>query len=308
MKLGRIAVVGRGKVGTALASALKSALKQAAASKGRAREAGRKARGKAPLVTLIPGRGLRKLRADTVIIAIPDASLAHIALSLSEKGALVAGQLRRGPVVLHVSGLRDAGALAVLHEAGFAVGAMHPLVSFADRRRPPPLAGATLAVSGDGPARDAGEALAQLLGMNALLRPKRRPLQGAAYHAAAALLANGAAALAADASAILATLGVPPRARERALGALLGSVAHNVGAVGLPQALTGPIVRGDASAVALHLRALSPASREAYAQVGRRILPVAIRAGLPRAPAKAIEALLDASTVPSRARRPSRSR
>jgi predicted short-subunit dehydrogenase-like oxidoreductase (DUF2520 family) len=297
LKLGRIAVVGRGKVGSALAAALREALR---AQPGRKRP-----RTKPPEVTLVPGRGLRKLRADTVIVAIPDASLAHLSLALSEKDALVASQLRRHPVVLHVSGLRDASALSPLHEAGFAVGAMHPLVSFADRRRPPPLTGTTLVVSGDRQAVEAAEVLAHLLGMVALIRPKRRPLSGPAYHAAAALLANGAVALAAEASAILAVLGVPPRARERALGGLLSSVAHNVGAVGLPQALTGPIVRGDASAVALHLRALSPASREAYAQVGQRILPVAVRAGLPRAPAKAIEALLlDASpSPPSRTRR-----
>jgi len=76
------------------------------------------------------------------------------------------------------------------------------------------------------------------------------------YHAAAGLLANGAAALAGAASELLENSGVSPRPAARMLGALLGSVADNVSRLGLPAALTGPVRRGDARAVARHLEVI----------------------------------------------------
>lgn len=270
-KLGKVAILGRGKVGRALAERLRPAL-------------GRD-------LALVRGRGRAPLRADTVLLAVPDGSLAHVALSLAEPGALVKAKLRRAPVVLHLSGLRDAAVLAPLQARGLGVGAMHPLVSFADRERSPVLEGATLVTSGKRPARAAAARLAAILGMRVIARPTAA-LQGPRYHAAAALLANGAVALAAESSKILEGLGVPRRARERALAGLLRSVAENLDAVGLPKALTGPVVRGDVSAVALHLAALEPRERAAYTDVTQHILSVAIDGGLAALPARAIAALL----------------
>lgn len=270
-KLGKVAIIGRGKVGRALAAQLKPKL-------------GRD-------VSLVRGRGRAPLRADTVLLAVPDGSLAHVALTLAEPKVLARGKLRRAPVVLHLSGLRDAAVLAPLERSGVSIGAMHPLVSFADRKHPPKLDGATLVISGKRPARLAAARLAALLSMRVIARPTQA-LQGPRYHAAAALLANGAVALAVESSRVLEGLGVPRRARERALARLLRSVADNVEQVGLPQALTGPVVRGDASAVALHLSALEPRERVAYADVTERILAVAIESGLSAAPAEAIAKLL----------------
>lgn len=275
-KLGKVAIIGRGKVGRALAEKLRPLL-------------GRD-------LSLVRGRGRAPLRADTVLLAVPDGSLAHVALTLADpslltKALLTKGKLRRAPVVLHLSGLRDAAVLAPLEASGVVIGAMHPLVSFADRKHPPKLVGATVVISGKRPARLAAERLAVLLSMRVIARPTGA-LQGPRYHAAAALLANGAVALATESSRVLEGLGVPRRARERALAGLLRSVADNVEHVGLPKALTGPVVRGDASAVALHLSALAPKERAAYVDVTARILAVAIEGGLAPAPARAIAALL----------------
>lgn len=288
MTLGRVVIVGRGRVGRALFVRLREAL-----------EAERSAD---EVVDLVRARGLSKLCADTVVLAVPDASLGPIALVLAADGAL-APVGRKPPVVLHVSGIRDASVLAPLGEAGASVGAMHPLVSFARATQPPKLAGSAFAVAGDLAARRRAVALARRLGATPVTGRAGSALQGAAYHAAAALLANGAAALAADASAILAALGVGRRARARALAGLLRSVADNVAAVGTPGALTGPIVRGDASAVALHLAALSRSQRAAYVAAARLVLPVAVEAGLPAPAARTIRALLDRADAPGRPRR-----
>ena len=65
------------------------------------------------------------------------------------------------------------------------------------------------------------------------------------YHAAAGLVANGAAALAAVGVELLVVSGVPRKEAPKMLGPLLRSVAENVEALGFPDALTGPIRRGD---------------------------------------------------------------
>jgi hypothetical protein len=90
-----------------------------------------------------------------------------------------------------------------------------------------------------------------------------RPEGLARYHAAAALAANHTLALLEAAVALLIGEGVPRREAEAALGNLLASAAHNVVRLGLPQALTGPIARGEAAVVARHLAALSPEAHEA---------------------------------------------
>lgn len=164
---------------------------------------------------------------------------------------------------------------------------MHPLFSFATPRSST-LAGATAVIAGDARAVRASRGLAHALG----LVPVVLALHGARYHAAAALVANGSAALAAIAVDSLVAQGMDRRLAERAISALLRSVAENVGAVGLPRALTGPIVRGDAAAVARHRRALTPRERRAYDAIAPAILSVALEAGLPTARARAIRAAL----------------
>ena len=87
-------------------------------------------------------------------------------------------------------------------------------------------------------------------------RPVRAQVHGPAYHAAAALGANGAAALAAVAVRVLEAQGMTRRDAERAMGALLRTVGENVETVGVPTALSGPVIRGDAGTVRRHREAL----------------------------------------------------
>jgi predicted short-subunit dehydrogenase-like oxidoreductase (DUF2520 family) len=78
-----------------------------------------------------------------------------------------------------------------------------------------------------------------------------------AYHAAAGLVANGAAALAAGGAALLGRAGVDGATAAAMLGPLLRSVAENVERLGLPEALTGPVRRGDVAGVGKHLETLA---------------------------------------------------
>ncbi|MCA9531400.1 MAG: DUF2520 domain-containing protein, partial [Myxococcales bacterium] len=122
-------------------------------------------------------------------------------------------------------------------------------------------------------------------------------IPGPAYHAAAALVANGTAGLAYAGVETLLRLGVERREAEAALGALLRTVAGHIERLGLPAALTGPVVRGDADTVAAHRAALArsaPEALPAYDAIVPTILRCAREAGLGDAQCEAIEAALRA--------------
>lgn len=237
----RVAIYGRGKVGLALARAL--------------REAGVE-------VSLRPGRASPKaaLDARTIsILAVPDAHLAALASRLTPF-------VSRSSVVLHCAGALDARVLSACAERGAAVAGFHPLVSFASRHKLTSLEGVVFVATGDAKATRAAKRIAAKVSARCVVQP----ILGPAYHAAAALLANGGAALAFSALGILTELGMSEADAARGLSGLLQSVAFNIKAVGLPLALTGPVARGDTATVARHLRALralSPARAREYRAV-----------------------------------------
>jgi predicted short-subunit dehydrogenase-like oxidoreductase (DUF2520 family) len=109
------------------------------------------------------------------------------------------------------------------------------------------------------------------------------PIHGAVYHALVAMVANGTVGLANAAVPALARLGLERRDAEHAIGALLKTVAANVESLGVPKALTGPMARGDAAAIAAHRTALQQADLDAagaYDAIAPLILRCAIDAGL----------------------------
>lgn len=271
-------IVGRGKVGRAL----RVALMRAGAE-----------------VTLVAGRQVMPRdvsAARVVVLALPDAAIA----SCAER---IAGGLTRGAVVLHCAGRLGVEPLAACAVAGAATGVMHPLVSFASTRVPPPLAGATFVIAGDARAVRAARALTTQLGAVPLVAA----LHGAAYHAAAALLAGGAVALTAHAIEVLVALGLQRTAARRALAGLLGSVAANLSRLDAPEALTGPVARGDAATITAHraaLRAVLPEARVVYDAIAPAVLCVAVSAGLDAQKAAAVRAALSETSQRTTRRRP----
>jgi predicted short-subunit dehydrogenase-like oxidoreductase (DUF2520 family) len=126
------------------------------------------------------------------------------------------------------------------------------MIAFAGR--PPRLFGALFAIEGDAIGRRTARALcAQMGGVAVELDAAQLPT----YHAACVLASNHVLGLVAIGRDLLAGLGVDAGLAERGLGALFGGVAENLAALGLPAALTGPIARGDVSAVERHLGALA---------------------------------------------------
>lgn len=221
-----VVIVGRGKVGRTLARALRD-------------------------VRLVSGRS-RQFDGEVFVLAVPDAAITQVASRLAASLASHSLASRRRTVVVHCAGRLDATPLAACAAMGAHVGVLHPLASFADAKRPPSLVGATLVVAGDVHVVRAARRIARALASHVLVAP----IHGAAYHAAAAMVAAGGASVVSAAAGVLAAHGVSRAEAERALAGLLATVAQNVASLGASRALTGPVARGDEATIEAHRRAL----------------------------------------------------
>jgi len=252
----KVFILGAGKVGRALAAALKAK--------------------KVPVKLRAAREGVPTMRidADIIVLALRDRQLGIVAADLASSGVVP-----RNAVVVHNAGALPAEALAPLRGVCAGIAQMHPMISFASRTFFPTLDRGHVHVKGDKKAEAHARALAKKIGMT----PRTfASLDTTAYHAAAGLVANGAAALAAIGEELLVVAGVPRRDAPKMLGPLLRSVAENVEALGFPEALTGPVRRGDAGAIGRQIDLLSeklPSAVGLFIAAGEAQLPLARKIG-----------------------------
>jgi len=259
-------ILGAGKVGRGLAAALKKA--------------------GVPVTLRAARKGLpaKPIEAGILVLAVRDRALAELVETLRAK-RLVAPKT----AVVHCAGALDATPLEPLRDLCAGVAQMHPMISFASTTFFPTLARGNLHVQGDPVAVRRAKALGKKLGMTPRTFPGLDPV---GYHAAAGLVANGAAALAAQGLTVLMAAGVPEEDAPKLLGPLLRSVAENVEKLGFPAALTGPVRRGDRAAIARAHEVLAARAREAiplYLAAVRAQLPLA--RALAEAPPEAFDGI-----------------
>jgi len=221
---------------------------------------------------------------DAIVIAVPDRAVAEVAERLASL------DLHPSIPILHTSGSRSTEVLRPLARRGHSVGSMHPLAAIADPvDGADRLAGATWGVEGGGAAEALAERIVLACGGRAVrIAPGGKP----AYHAAAVFASNYAVALLGVAERLMEQAGVEAEAARTALAALAAGAVENVAARGPAAALTGPIVRGDAETVALHLARLSADERALYCLLGREALRLARMGGMDAAAADRIGTLL----------------
>jgi predicted short-subunit dehydrogenase-like oxidoreductase (DUF2520 family) len=205
-----------------------------------------------------------------LLVAVPDRVIEPLAVRLAAR------PWPAGSVALHLSGSVEVSALDALAAAGLATGGLHPLKSFVDPEHDAAtLAGTILAIEGAPAALAAAGDLAARLGARPLrLPPGARP----AWHAAATHACNHLVALLDQALDLMERAGLPRDEARAALLPLLTGTLGNLAAHPPGQALTGPVVRGDAGAVAAHLRALSglaPDVGAAYRALATRAVTLA---------------------------------
>ena len=263
-----VGIVGPGRAGIALAVALRKAGVRVLGLHGRRRKK------LPPGLRLSTGALPAWLRsADVILLAVQDDELRGLVAELSGPGVL-----RRGQIVLHLSGVRDSGVLNPLRRAGVVTGGLHPLMT-AMGDAPVDAANlslATFALEGSPRALRAGKSLAAAIrAATVRLRPGARAL----YHAGAVFAANYVVTMMATAEDLLVRAGYTRRGARNALVPLSGAALVNVARSGPLLALTGPIVRGDAETVGLNLRSMRPAERDLYRCAGEVTLALARKSG-----------------------------
>ena len=205
----RVQLVGRGRVGAALAHAL------AGSGLDVLPLAGRGADGVGP-----DGRPV-----DVVLLAVPDTAIAE-----------AAARIAPGPVVGHCSGANGLDALQP-HPAF----SLHPLLTVLGAGTSFSGAHAAIDASDEG-ALAAAQRLADALGLRTF---RVHEADRAAYHAAASIASNFLVALEGFAEQLADGAGVP----RDALRPLAEAALRNWGEHGAEAALTGPIARGDEDTV-----------------------------------------------------------
>lgn len=259
----RVALIGAGRVGSAIAHLLRASgsdivsVTSRSSAEGAAVHLGSRA---FSLEHLPP--------ADLYLIATPDQAIEPVAQVLAQRVLAPA-------VVVHVSGVSGTAPLAGVAAAGAHVAALHPVqacpdVETAIRRLPGSAWGVTAA---EDVAAWADELIRERLGGVPIRVPEE---VRARWHAAAVMTSNGIAALLAFAEELVISAGIDdPMTALAPLAAGTVTNAHEGG--GGAATLTGPVVRGEVATVERHLAGLAadPHLADAYRVVGRMILRAA---------------------------------
>jgi predicted short-subunit dehydrogenase-like oxidoreductase (DUF2520 family) len=266
----RVAIVGAGKLGTALALALRAAgysidliiARGRGASLKRAQRLAEQVRGRA-------ATELSSTRAQLIWFCVPDSEISRAAKSLSAKVEW------KGRVALHSSGAMGSEELGFLRSRGASVASVHPLMTFVQGSRPS-LAGVPFAIEGDEAALRLARRVIRDLGGRAY--PIRRA-DKAAYHAWGTFASPLLTALLAATEQVATLTGVSRTAARHRMIPILQQTLANYAALGPEKGFSGPIIRGDVDTVKRHLQVLrkDKALRDAYvalAHAALRYLPV----------------------------------
>ena len=263
----KVGIISAGRVGTALGVALERADHVVVACSAISNSSRRMAERRLPDTPVLPVPDVA-VSAELLLLAVPDSELAGLI-----NGLAATGSVRRGTIVVHTSGANGIGILAPLTAQGCLPLAIHPAMTFTGSDEDVIRLGETC--FGITAADEIGYAIAQSLVLEIGGEPFRvREDARTLYHAALAHASNHIVTVVADAlDALRAALSgqellgqeligdAPGGLAERIIGPLARAALENTLQRG-QAALTGPVARGDAEAVAGHLVALAEVNSE----------------------------------------------
>lgn len=267
----KIGFIGAGTVGTALAFRLKARGYQIAAVFSRTPASSQR------FASLIDGSQACTTsqdvadKADLVFITTPDDAIADVVSRV---------KWRKGQGIAHCSGADSVDILEPARKIGALVGTFHPLQTFASISYAiENIPGSTFALEGSGEILNKLQEMAASLGGNwILLKAEDKVL----YHASAVIACNYFVTLVKLSTDLWQTFGLSSNVAIKALTPLLKGTLANLNNVGLPNALTGPIARGDLGTVKKHLVAMerkAPAMVSTYRELGLQTIYVALAKG-----------------------------
>jgi predicted short-subunit dehydrogenase-like oxidoreductase (DUF2520 family) len=266
----KVALVGCGRVGTAIALGLKRAGYSIVAVQDTSPSAERRARRLLLPRPLTPNP--QPLTPDLVLLATPDSRIVPAWQGLTR--TLVPGQ-----AIVHFSGALSSRVFSNAEPRRITALALHPVMTFSGQRRIDSFAGTYFTLEGNPEAIALGHRLVRALGGKAIvLRARGKPL----FHAACVMVSNLIVALIDAGLETCASAGIKPRQSARVLEPLINRTLGNIRRSGTGPALTGPVVRGDVATVRCHIAALRRSNPELvplYLELSRRALSLARRKG-----------------------------
>ena len=282
-----VGVVGVGRAGGVLAAALDRAGHRVVAAHAVSELSRLRVESMLPQATVMDVVAVVD-RVDLVLLTVPDDVLPGLIASLA-----AGGHLRPGQILVHASGRYGVAVCEPATRCGAIPLALHPVMTLTgtslDLDR---LAGCPFGVTSDPAVRPMAEALVVEMGGEPVwVDETNRGL----YHAALANASNHLVALTVQSMDLLSAAGVADPGTL--LRPLMTASLDNALQRG-DEALTGPVMRGDARTVAEHLRVLNELSahtRDSYQVLARLTADRAIAAGL--LTAQRAEALLDVLTA-----------
>ncbi|MBC2714414.1 MAG: DUF2520 domain-containing protein [Desulfobacteraceae bacterium] len=261
MKLS-FSIIGCGKVGSALGKQLAEAGYRPVGFSSRRMISARQAAEFAG----VPDRCFEKIweaakDADLVFITTPDDAIKETCRTISKNNGFT-----ENAVVFHCSGALSSIELASVKscnaKSGVMTGSMHPLQSFAseDPGKPGnPFDNIMMAIEGDPGAVEKAREIAKDLGAQPFtIRTDGKIL----YHAAAVVASNYLVTLMDLSIKLMAASGVLQSEAFDILKPLIQGTLANIESTGIPDALTGPIARGDVGIVEKHVQAIRSLSDE----------------------------------------------
>jgi predicted short-subunit dehydrogenase-like oxidoreductase (DUF2520 family) len=225
--------------------------------------------------------------ADLIWICVPDRNIALVARRMASRGPSARLQPSRkkwqGKIVVHSSGSLTSDELDLLRQCGSAVASVHPLMTFVPDSLPS-LRGVPFGIEGDPVALRAARKLLQRLGARIFRVAKENK---AVYHAWGTLLSPLFLSFLVATENVACQAGLSARDARTNMLPILQQTLENYVALGPAEAFSGPIARGDLETVSRHLQALRtiPRARDVYVALARsavRHLPVRNRLKLTR--------------------------
>jgi predicted short-subunit dehydrogenase-like oxidoreductase (DUF2520 family) len=244
-----LAIIGCGKVGTAMGKLLGRAGYPISGVVTSRLETARKAADEMGADTYSDRSWDVSPGGEVVFITTPDDLIASTCRKIAERRGF-----HKNAVVIHCSGALSSRILDPAKSCGALVATLHPLQSFASVEQALGLVpGSFCTIEGDQEALPVvREIVADIGGVPLEITAERKTL----YHAAAVAASNYFVAVMGLAVELNKAAGLPDELACDALLPLVRGTLSNISVQGIPDALTGPIARGDVATVSAHIEAI----------------------------------------------------
>ncbi len=209
---------------------------------------------------------------DIVFITTNDDSILEVARDLAKQKAVNSRHS-----IIHCSGSLDLTVLNPVKELGADVISIHPLQACASVEKAiRAIPGSVFSIEGGEKERLLGRGLVEALdGQYFYIEGQNKVL----YHAAAVMASNYLVVLLDLSRQMMTEAGMPQEKFYDSILPLVEGTLQNIRQLDIPQALTGPVARGDISTIKDHVVALKkylPDSYDAYRELTKKAVPLAL--------------------------------